>query len=116
MNNLIKPNTKELVDYIMNILDAGKAFDILSIDLTNISNFAESMIIASGTSSRHIISLADELTQKLKELDIDGIGVEGRETGDWVLVDAHNIVVNLFKPEVREHYRLEELWERTSKK
>ncbi len=68
------------------------------------------MIIADGTSNRHVGSLADNLVTALKQAGFDSVPVEGKETCDWVLVDAGDIIVHLFKPEMREHYNLEKMW------
>lgn len=68
------------------------------------------MVIASGTSSRQIAAMADHLVERLKAAGHDGVTVDGKDQGDWVLVDAGDVIVHLFRPEVREFYRLERLW------
>jgi ribosome-associated protein len=68
------------------------------------------MIVATGTSQRHVSSLADQLIEVLKKAGYDHVPVEGRETGEWVLVDAGDVIVHLFKPDVRSHYNIEKMW------
>lgn len=91
-------------------LDAHKAENIVSINLTGKSDFADRMLIASGTSSRHVGALAGHVVDLLGELGFGHLPVEGLETGDWVLVDAGDVVVHIFRPEVRTYYNLEKMW------
>ena len=95
---------------IEKILDNNKAQNITSIDLKNKSYIADYMIIASGTSSRHLQSLSEILIAELKKLGLSGCRIEGRESNDWKLVDAHDVIVNIFHPEKREFYDLEKMW------
>ena len=95
---------------IEKILDANKAQDIVSINLKNKSYIADYMIIASGTSSRHLQSLSEILVTELKRLGLNGCRMEGRDSTDWKLVDAHDIIVHIFHPEKREFYDLEKMW------
>jgi ribosome silencing factor RsfS/YbeB/iojap len=92
------------------VLEERKAEKIQIIDLKGKADFADAMIIASGTSSRHVASLAGYVRDYLKHHGFDRIPIEGLEAGEWVLVDAGNVIVHLFKPEVREHYKLEKMW------
>lgn len=92
------------------LLDDRKATSIIPIDLTGKSDFADAMIVASGTSSRHVAALASHITQALKEAGFDTVPIEGLESCDWVLVDAGDIIVHLFTPEAREYYKLEKMW------
>ncbi len=92
-------------------LDAAKAQDITSIEITGKSSIADYMIVASGTSQKHIASLADHLVEKLHEKGFDYIPVEGKGESDWVVVDVGNIIVHLFRPETRQHYNLEKMWD-----
>lgn len=99
-----------LESLIIDTLEDDKAEDITIIDLGGKSSIADTMIIASGRSARHVSSLADHLVRRLKE---DGFGraqVEGMSNADWVLIDAGDAVVHLFRPEVREFYQLERIW------
>jgi len=91
-------------------LDDGKAEEIAVIDLTGKSSMADYMIVASGRSSRQVGALAEQLVEKLKSTGYRTPGVEGRGQGDWVLVDAGDIVVHLFRPEIRSLYNLEKMW------
>ena len=95
---------------IENILDDNKAQNITSIDLKNKSYIADYMIIASGTSSRHLQSLSEILVTELKKLGLRGCRIEGRDSSDWKLVDAHDVIVHIFHPEKREFYDLEKMW------
>jgi ribosome-associated protein len=91
-------------------LDDGKAEEIVVIDLTGKSSMADYMIVASGRSSRQVGALAEQLVEKLKSSSHRTPGIEGRGQGDWVLVDAGDIVVHLFRPEIRSLYNLEKMW------
>lgn len=95
---------------ILTSLDQNKAEQIVSVDLTGKADFADRMVVANGTSQRHVAALADRLVGVLKSVGFDHVPVEGKETGDWVLIDAGDIVVHLFKPEVRSYYNLEKMW------
>jgi ribosome-associated protein len=92
------------------ILNDNKAKNIVSINLKKKSYIADYMIIASGTSSRHLQSLSNHLILELKKIGISGCRMEGRESNDWKLVDAIDIIVHLFHPEKREFYDLEKMW------
>jgi ribosome-associated protein len=92
------------------ILDDNKAKNITFINLKNKSYIADYMVIASGTSSRHLQSLSEILVTELKKLGLNNCRIEGRESNDWKLVDAHDIIVHIFHPEKREFYDLEKMW------
>ena len=100
----------KIKNYIEKILDNNKAQKIYSINLKNKSYIADYMIIASGTSSRHLQSLSEILVIELKKLGIDDCKIEGRDSTDWKLVDAHDVIVHIFHPEKREFYDLEKMW------
>ena len=100
----------EIKKNIENILDKNKAKNITSINLKNKSFIADYMIIASGTSSRHLQALSEILVVELKKIGLDNCRIEGRESSDWKLVDAHDIIVHIFHPEKREFYDLEKMW------
>lgn len=91
-------------------LDDDKAQAITVITLRGKSSIADHMVIASGTSSRQVTSMADHLLEKLKAAGVSGTTVEGMNQGDWVLIDAGDVVVHLFRPEVRSFYNLEKMW------
>ena len=95
---------------IEKILDDNKAISISSINLKNKSYIADYMIVASGTSSRHLQSLSEILVIELKKLGIENCRIEGKDSADWKLVDAHDIIVHIFHPEKREFYDLEKMW------
>ena len=95
---------------IEKILDDNKAKNITSINLKNKSYIADYMIIASGTSSRHLQALSEILVTQLKRLGIDDCRIEGKDSNDWKLVDAQDIIVHIFHPEKREFYDLEKMW------
>lgn len=109
-HRLPKPNLAHLERLILTSLDSQKAEDIVSVDLTGKSDFADRMIIASGTSQRHVGALADRVVETLKKSGFETVPVEGKESGDWVLVDAGNIIVHIFRPEARSYYNLEKMW------
>ena len=103
----------EIVDIKKNIekiLDDNKAQSITSINLKNKSYIADYMIIASGTSSRHLQALSEILVNELKKQGIKNCRIEGRDSNDWKLVDACDVIVHIFHPEKREFYNLEKMW------
>ena len=91
-------------------LNNNKANDVVSINLMKKSYIADYMIIASGTSSRHLQSLSENLVSELKKIGIANCRIEGRESADWKLVDAIDVIVHIFNPEKREFYDLEKMW------
>ena len=100
----------EIKEQIEIILDNNKAKDIVSIDLKNKSYIADYMIIASGTSSRHLQSLSENLVSELKKKGIYNCRIEGKDSSDWKLVDAIDIIIHIFHPEKRDFYDLEKMW------
>ena len=101
---------EELNTLVLQALDDEKGEDILSIPLGNTSSIADYIVIASGTSSRKVLSMAQNLEVKLKKAGVTILGREGVKQADWVLLDACDVIVHLFKPEVREFYGLERMW------
>ena len=95
---------------IINTLDINKAQDIVSIDLKDKSSMADYMIIASGTSSRHIQSLSEQVLEKLKDNGIKNSKIEGKDSGEWKLVDGIDLIIHIFHPEKRKFYELEKMW------
>lgn len=93
----------------MSVLEARKADHIVSIDVREKSDFADIMIVASGTSSRHVASLAQYVVTELKSIGLFP-SVEGLESPDWVLVDAGDVIIHLFHPQTRDYYKLEKMW------
>ena len=95
---------------VLTSLEDDKAEDILAIDIRGKSSFADMLIVASGRSARHVGALADHVMRKLKESGVKDVRVEGMPNCDWVLVDAGDVVVHLFRPEVRSFYNIEKIW------
>lgn len=95
---------------IEKILDDNKALNISTIDLKNKSYIADYMIIASGTSSRHMQALSEILVSELKKFGLNDCRIEGRESNDWKLVDTNDIIVHIFHPKKRDFYDLEKMW------
>ena len=100
----------QLKNEIENILNNNKAVEIKSINLKNKSSIADFMIIASGNSSRHIQALSEILLDKLKKKGINNCRLEGRDSNEWKLIDARDIIVHIFHPEKRKFYNLERMW------
>jgi ribosome-associated protein len=100
----------ELADFILDILDTQSAEDIVKLDLRGKSSIADFMLVASGRSNRHVGALADYVKKGLTERGEDKLGIEGLEQCDWVLIDAGDVIMHLFRPEVREFYNLEKMW------
>ena len=99
-----------LKDTIIKTLDINKALDIVSIDLKDKSSMADYMIIASGTSSRHIQSLSEQVLEKLKKNGVKDSKIEGKDSSEWKLVDGIDLIVHIFHPEKRKFYELEKMW------
>ena len=99
-----------LLAHILTSLDDSKAEDIVKIDLRGKSEMADWMVIASGRSTRQVASIADKLVDTMKQDHGRLSKVEGKDTGDWVLIDLGDAVVHVFRPEVREFYQLEKMW------
>ena len=100
----------DLKKIIINTLDFNKAQNIISIDLKDKSSMADYMIIASGTSSRHIQSLSEQVLEKLKDNGIIESKIEGKDSTEWKLVDGIDLIVHIFHPEKRKFYELEKMW------
>ena len=103
--------SKQLLTLILAALDDGKGNDIKVIDVRDKTNITDYMVIASGTSDRHVVSLADRVVERLKDNHLKPLGVEGENTGEWVLVDFGDAIVHVMKPQTREFYQLEKLWQ-----
>jgi len=95
---------------IETILEDSKAEDVAIIDLKGKTTIADRMIIASGRSNRHVLAIADHVLEQLAKLGVEKVGIEGREQADWLLLDLGDVIVHLFRPEVREFYNLEKMW------
>lgn len=103
-------SSDQLLARILASLDDDKAEDIVTIDLRGRSAMADHMVIASGRSSRQVASIAQKLVDRLKTECGRSARIEGKDTGDWVLIDTDDIIVHVFRPEVREFYQLEKMW------
>ena len=103
-------NNTDLKNIILDTLDSNKALDIISIDLKNKSSMADYMIIASGTSSRHIQALSEQVLEKLKNNGMKNSKIEGKESTDWKLVDGIDLIIHIFHPDKRKFYELEKIW------
>ena len=101
---------KAMLRLVETSLDADKAEDIVAVDLADKTSIADYMVIASGRSARQLGAMADHLAVKLKALGIGHVGVEGKAGGDWILLDGGDVIVHLFRPEIRQTYNLEKMW------
>ncbi len=100
----------KLKDFIVSSLDSDKGVDIQTIDLSGHSALADYIVVVSGTSSRHIVAMAEKLCERLHARGTQGIRTEGMAQANWVVVDAGDIIIHLFRPEVREFYNIEKMW------
>lgn len=103
-------HVNKLKHVIEELLDSEKASDIASIDLANKSSLADYMIVATGLSQKHISALAERIKDKLETMGFRNVPVEGKDASDWIVVDAGNIIVHLFRQEARNMYNLEKMW------
>ena len=104
---MVKEN--EILEIVDTSLDDGKAENVVVIDLKGKTSIANQMVIASGTSDRHVISLAQRVQENLKAAGYKSVS-EGENRGEWVLIDAYDVIVHIFRPEVRDFYNLEKMW------
>ena len=100
----------DLKKIVVKTLDINKAQDIITIDLKDKSSMADYMIIASGTSSRHIQSLSEQVLEKFKDSGLKNLKIEGKDSNEWKLVDGIDLIVHIFHPEKRKFYELEKIW------
>jgi ribosome-associated protein len=101
---------------VLDALDDMKALEVKVLDVRGLTDIADYMVIASGTSDRHVRSVAQRVVEKTKEAGFRPHGVEGQQDGDWVLIDLHEYIVHVMLPRVREFYGLEKLWDMTAKR
>jgi len=111
MTTLKTANSESIMATVLASLDENKAEEIVQISLAGKSSMADHMVIASGRSTRQVTSIAEKLVDKIKQEFGIVSKVEGRTTGDWVLVDTGDVIVHIFRPEVREFYQLEKMWQ-----
>lgn len=102
--------SKEILELILNSLEDSKAEDIITINLAGKTSVADSMVICSGRSSRQVSAIADSVYRDLKHNGHTDCHIEGKQTNDWVLVDANSVIIHVFRPEVRTFYNLEKMW------
>lgn len=108
---LVEVTSDAILELVLQSLEDDKAEEIAQIDLRGRSSIADHMVVCSGRSSRQVASIAEKLLERLKESFRLSARVEGKETGDWVLIDTGDVVVHVFRPEVREFYQLEKMWQ-----
>lgn len=110
MTSRTRPDSETLLAHILSSLDDDKAEDVVQIDLRGKTEIGDYMIIATGRSTRQVSSMAEKLIDKIKQDFGFTCKVEGKDTGDWVLIDSGDVIVHIFRPEVREFYQLEKMW------
>jgi ribosome-associated protein len=110
MPRIAAADTKAVLSLVERTLDDGKAEDVVVIDLTGKSSIADYMVIATGRSARQVAALAEHLREALDATGLKRLSIEGEKQADWVLIDAGDIIVHLFRPEVRAFYNLEKMW------
>ena len=103
-------NSKKLSELVVAALDDVKANDIVTLDVRNMTSVTDYMVVASGTSNRHVKALIENVSEKAREAGHRPIGIEGEEGGEWVLLDLQDTLVHVMLPKVREFYNLEKLW------
>ena len=116
MNVTDAETSDQVLALVLSSLDDDKAEDIVAIDLRGRSSIADHMVICSGRSSRQVGAIAEKLMERLKETFGRNCKIEGKDQGDWVLIDATDVIVHVFRPEVREFYQLEKMWMPTGAK
>jgi ribosome-associated protein len=109
----VRPDAEETLRLVLAGLDDMKAQDTVTINLTGKTSIADHMVVTSGTSNRHVGSVADRVVKGLHEAGLKDVRVEGLPNCDWVLIDAGDVIVHVFRPEVRAFYNLEKMWGRT---
>jgi ribosome-associated protein len=106
----VHPDAQETLRLVLASLDDMKAEDTVTIDLTGKSTIADTMVVTSGRSNRHVSAVAERVLDVLREAGVTGLRVEGLTHGDWALIDAGDVIVHIFRPEVRAFYGLERMW------
>lgn len=106
----VRPDAEETLRLVLARLDDMKAEDTITIDLHDISTLGDYMVVACGRSNRHVGSVADRVIEDLKKAGVSDVRVEGMPHCDWVLIDAGDVIVHLFRPEVRAFYNIEKMW------
>jgi ribosome-associated protein len=106
----VRPDAEETLRVVLASLDDAKAEDTLTIDLHGKTSIGDYMVVTCGRSNRHVGSVADHVLEDLKDAGVPGLRVEGKPQCDWVLIDAGDVIVHVFRPEVRTFYNLEKMW------
>lgn len=107
----VAPADSGILQDVLNWLDDAKAEEIVTIDIKGKSSIGDYMVVATGRTDRHVGAIADQVREKLKESGVTGVRMEGQENCDWVVVDAGDIIIHVFRPEVREFYNIERMWQ-----
>ncbi|PZN52417.1 MAG: ribosome silencing factor [Proteobacteria bacterium] len=107
----VRDASSRALDTVLASLEDSKAENIVSIDIQGKSSLGDYMVIASGRSHRHVSAIADHLLKAFKDAGFSGVRVEGLASADWVLIDSGDVIVHVFRPEVREFYNLEKMWQ-----
>ena len=110
MKKMMPLSSKQLLKFTLESLDNDKGMDIVSIDLIGRSSIADYMVVVSGNTVRQVTAMANNLIKKYKEMGLRLPSPEGMSNGDWVLIDAKDILIHIFRPEVRDFYSLEKMW------
>ncbi|WP_411352036.1 ribosome silencing factor [Leisingera aquaemixtae] len=105
-----QPTSEQLLERVLSSLSDDKAEDVVQIDLRGKTSIGDYMVLASGRSTRQVAAMSEKLMDRLKQEFRINCKVEGKDTGDWVLIDTGDVIVHLFRPEVREFYQLEKMW------
>lgn len=120
MNPQLKPKSQlqpveqsqpQMIDVVLKSLEDAKAEETVAIDITGKSSLSDHMVVTSGRSNRHVGAVADQLVRALREAGFDKPRIEGLPHCDWVLVDGGDVIVHIFRPEVREFYNIEKMWQ-----
>ncbi len=107
---VLGPGSEELLSLVTRSLNDDKAEELVVINLAGKTSIADYMVIASGRSARQVAAMAEHLYEKLKHAGVTGLRMEGKQQADWVLIDAGDVIVHMFRPEVRAFYNLEKMW------
>ena len=110
MNNKLTSSEK-ILQTVLSALEDAKAQHVISLDVRDMTDITDYMVIASGTSSRHVKSVADKVADSLRDAGNKALGTEGENEGEWVLVDFGDVILHVMQHATREHYQLEKLWE-----
>ncbi|MGB0381381.1 MAG: ribosome silencing factor [Alphaproteobacteria bacterium] len=110
LKDTFRMEPRDLLDLAVSSLEDDKAEDIVSIDLQGKTSIADYMVIASGRSERHLAALSQHLIETLKKSGLKGVRTEGEKSGEWALIDAGDVIIHIFKPDIRTFYNLEKLW------